>query len=106
MPTELGGGEARASSLGEGVGVEANDIDIIVHGEEGPHAWAPPRAEGCLCFIRVKLEKKFLAWISLPWVSTKRKPSFRGSRVFSTEPTHGTGGHSEWRVIRCIKHLQ
>lgn len=35
-----------------------------------PTCLAPPRAEGCLCFLGVKLEE-FSAWISLPRVSAK-----------------------------------
>lgn len=39
---------------------------------------APPRAEECRSFIRVKLEKELWAWISLPWVIAKRKPGEKG----------------------------
>lgn len=41
---------------------------------------APPRAEECRSFIRVKLEKEFWAWISRPWVSARRKPEGKEGR--------------------------
>lgn len=51
----------------------------------------PTHGGGRLCFIRVKPEKEFTAWISLPRVSAKREPAFRGSRAFHKKPTHRTG---------------
>lgn len=41
MSTGLGGGGTRASPLGEGVGVEGNGIDAVVHGEEVPDVPGP-----------------------------------------------------------------
>ena len=41
MSTGLGVGGARASPLGEGVGVEGNGIDAVVHGEEVPDVPGP-----------------------------------------------------------------
>lgn len=41
MSTGLGVGGARPSPLGEGVRVEGNGIDTIVHGEEVPDVPGP-----------------------------------------------------------------
>lgn len=41
MFTGLGGGQARASHLREGVAVEGNGIDLVVHGEEVPMCLGP-----------------------------------------------------------------
>ena len=41
MSSGLGEGQARASHLGEGVSVEDNGIDLVVHGEEAPHVPGP-----------------------------------------------------------------
>jgi hypothetical protein len=41
MSTELGVGGARASPLGEGVGIEGNGIGIVVHGEKVPNVPGP-----------------------------------------------------------------
>lgn len=93
MSTGLGGGEARASSLGEGVGGEGNDIGIIVH-EEVATCLAPPRAEGCLGFIGVKLEEESSVWILCPGSAPKGNlPSGApGSPPQSPHTGRGGGG--------------
>ena len=103
----LGRGGARARPARECPGTKGNRINIVVHGEEvavclAPRL-APPMVEEC-SLIRVKLEE-FWAWISLPWASTKRKPSFSSSQLFPHRTHTEWGGQSVWGERRLIKQV-
>ena len=59
--------------------------------------------EKCHNFIRVKVEKQFWVRISLPWVSTKKKPSFSYSQFLHVESTHRMGRPvSHWNTAWSI----